>query len=371
MVCLFCVVQIRVICPRSGHFTFRSGWSATRVESFYTSTLLLYHLLQIFVARARWYVASEWSLLQPYNHGSRQVPSCYHGVDNKVRYTRSNAIKLTPITIGLSDCELKAICLFLNAAREKSNANPQANFAFKMDKREQFSMVDYWLTENLGTYLGITGVPAEYSRVTATWSWLRWLESKCVELFRWATDCKRVHWCTSLEDLEEFRNRACGKRTAAPDEPHCSDDNRRARVADEDEVPVLISEVAATGIIPDPQPALRDNSTATTTTQSGTESTVISDSVSHAIREPMQALSGCCCALTNDQLEMFCRMVPEFYREIARPVIPFFSIREDRELHRFANVSVRHFLYRPLHNTEGFQRASHATVRFRPLLLTL
>ena len=98
-----------------------------------------------------------------------KCPGCCRNLDNCFRHTASNTISLTPIRIGLSDDEHKAICFFVNSGREKQNTNPQANLVFKMDKRDQFSLADFWICDNLGTYLSMRGLPTEYRRVSKTW----------------------------------------------------------------------------------------------------------------------------------------------------------------------------------------------------------
>ena len=72
--------------------------------------------------------------------------------DKPIGHTDRDAIRTTSVTIGFSDDEYRAICLFANSAREKANTNAQANMVFKFDKRPQFSLLDGWLDYNLGPW---------------------------------------------------------------------------------------------------------------------------------------------------------------------------------------------------------------------------
>ena len=47
--------------------------------------------------------------------------------------------------------------MFVNIAKAKASTNAQSNWAFKLDKRAQYSTADAWIVANLGKYMNLVG----------------------------------------------------------------------------------------------------------------------------------------------------------------------------------------------------------------------
>ena len=127
------------------------------------------------------------------------------------------SVSTSEVCIGFSEDEFRAIKLFINSSIEKSSTNAQSNFVFKLDKRSQFSSIDGWLDENLGKFMNLTGVAIEERRFSKGIPIFRYVESQIYRAREWLCyDVSDKVWCSFFEDLEPYRNSACGKAIAAP-----------------------------------------------------------------------------------------------------------------------------------------------------------